>query len=145
MTSNVELQNEGVPRIVVGVDGSPDSLNALRWALDLAEERKADVTVVQAWHPSAVHTIAHAAADKDDSERVLNEIVEAHTRGGLKVTPVHVEGSAAAVLIDTSKGADLLVVGSRGRGGFTSLLLGSVSSQCVHHAPCPVLVVRPKP
>jgi nucleotide-binding universal stress UspA family protein len=59
------------------------------------------------------------------------------------VDHVVTEGSPARTLLDEARGADLLVVGSRGRGGFAGLLLGSVSQHCVHHAPCPVVVVRP--
>lgn len=139
------------PRIVVGVDGSPGGRAALRWALAEAERRCATVDAVHAWGPAvyvAAPTVAMipdrselAAAAKQLLDRVVSGEAAAHRH--VLVNQIVAEGAAARTLLDAAAGADLLVVGSRGRGGFAGLLLGSVSQQCVHHAPCPVVVVRP--
>jgi len=136
--------------IVVGVDGSPGSVRALKFALDEARVRGDDVTAVAAWHlPAAVYESAWApvAVDPQDFEKVaqaaldrsLDEAGAAET--GVSVTRLVREGQAADVLVAEAREADLLVVGSRGLGGFKGLLLGSVSQQCVHHAGCPVVIV----
>ena len=78
---------------------------------------------------------------EDDARHLLDRIVDAEETNGLEVQRLLVCGSAAELLIEQGKGADMLVVGSRGRGGFAGLLLGSVSQQVVHHAPCPVVVI----
>ena len=87
-----------------------------------------------------VNDLEQAATERLD--RVVDSIVG--TDPGVKVERRVLEGGAAGVLVDIAAGADLLVVGSRGRGGFAGLLLGSVAQQCVHHATCPVVVVRSK-
>jgi nucleotide-binding universal stress UspA family protein len=145
--------------IVVGVDGSPGSLEALRWALAEARFRGADVHVVHAWmvplldavpepwalgtpplRPSEdeVHEHLEAAAKKvlDASEAEARSVAP-----GVQCQAELAEARPATALLAAAEDADLLVVGSRGRGGFAGLLLGSVSAQCVHHAPCPVVVV----
>ena len=135
-------------RIVVGVDGSPEATAALEWALEEGRLRGSDVDVVCAF--SAVPDLSEATllADEKDAalraEELVRSVVEpaAQSRPGVRVATRTVEGRPAQVLIEAAAGADLLVVGSRGRGGFAGLLLGSVSQQCVHHAPCPVTVVR---
>ena len=137
--------------IVVGVDGSKGSLAALRFALDEAHVRGSDVKAVSAWHiPTGVYQVGYVPGPiekKDYQEpakamlvRSLEEV--AGNVDGVTVTPVVREGQAADVLTDEARGADLLVVGSRGLGGFRGLLLGSVSQQCAHHASCPVAIVR---
>jgi nucleotide-binding universal stress UspA family protein len=147
------LYNTGVNKIVAGVDGSDASRNALRWAVAEAELRDAEVVAVHAWEvPIAPIGIPPFIALDDGgmvsdiregAEELLEKVVdEAAGSSSVKVTPLAVEGPAAASLIDAARDADLLVVGSRGLGGFTSLLLGSVSHHCVTHAPCPVLVHR---
>ncbi|HVM63697.1 MAG TPA: universal stress protein [Acidimicrobiales bacterium] len=139
-------------RIVVGVDGSPGSVAALRWAVGLAQETGAEVDAVSAWWLPTGWTEGAWARDipKLGAEMFaataarLDQAVSAATGGTsdpVAVRPCVVEGASAQVLLDASKGADLLVVGSRGRGGFAGLLLGSVSQQCVHHARVPVVVV----
>ena len=84
------------------------------------------------------------AAGQRSAERVLREAIEKVRRGqpAAEVEPLVTEGPAARVLVEMSANADMLVVGSRGHGGFSGLLLGSVSQQCVHHAHCPVTVIR---
>jgi len=138
-------------RIVVGVDDSPGGRAALRWALREAELRGAELEVVNAWPlPMAEgwnrEWPADEAAFRQASTDLLQKLVaECSPPDGGRVTPSLVplrsEGPAFG-LIEYSEGADLLVVGSRGRGGFSSLLLGSVSVQCVHHARCTVVVVK---
>jgi len=141
-------------RIVVGVDGSPGSEAALRWALKLAHETGARLEAVAAWEltygwidgywPDIQRWSKEAAAAATELlEKAIAAAAHDRPEGAETIRTV-VEGPPAQVLLDRSKGADLLVVGSRGRGGFTGLLLGSVSQQCVHHARVPVAVV-PQP
>lgn len=137
-------------RIVVGVDDSPAASAALRWALEEARLRRATLEVVHTWAFPAMSELPGGAVDTllADLERgatevlgqVLDEVVGAETR--VNVVRRVLQGAPAAILVERASGADLLVVGSRGRGGFVGLLLGSVAQQCVHHAPCPVVVVR---
>ena len=87
--------------------------------------------------------IASADFEKAASKTVTDAIhAVAGPGSNVQVSSQATEGNAAQVLIDAAEGADLLVVGSRGHGGFTEALLGSVSQHCVHHAPCPVVIVR---
>jgi nucleotide-binding universal stress UspA family protein len=139
-----------VGTIVVGVDGSDGSASALRFAVEEARIRAAELRVVSAWHvPPAVYGAewTPAGVDVDEfrklGERELIESVEAAGAGeaGVHVTPILREGQPADVLLEESRGADLLVVGTRGLGGFKGLLLGSVSQQVAQHAECPVVVV----
>jgi nucleotide-binding universal stress UspA family protein len=137
------------PTIVVGVDGSPDAARALRWALDEARRRDARLLLVHGVE------IGVAAASPYGSGVVLEQLQEAgaevlaETVASVRAEGVEVDGrvevgSAAHALIEASREAELLVVGCRGHGGFSGLLLGSVSAACAHHAHCPVVVVRPE-
>ncbi|EGX54482.1 universal stress protein [Streptomyces zinciresistens K42] len=137
--------------IVVGVDGSPASLEALRWALDEARLRAAALRVVHAWsslyHGSEIARLATEAATREPLQRAAEQTLDAalaHTPGTetADIERRVVEGPPTPALIEAAQGADLLVVGSRGRGGFASLLLGSVSHQCAQHAPCPIVIVH---
>ncbi len=136
-------------RIVVGVDGSDESLAALRWALREAALRGASLVVLHAWaYPTAVGFPTMRLVDlgvmKESSEALLADAIRDATTGSpstVSIDPVVTEGSAAQALVDASEGADLLVVGARGHGGFLGLVLGSVATQVVHHATCPVVVV----
>lgn len=138
------------PHVVVGVDGSPASYEALRWAVRHARLIGATVDAVAAYEvPGAVGWSAPAVdADFDEAQARLaldDEIQKVLVQVGDVPMKQHlIRGSAAKVLIGASVGAELLVVGSRGRGGFVSLLLGSVSQQCATHASCPVVIVRPQ-
>jgi nucleotide-binding universal stress UspA family protein len=135
-------------RIVVGVDGSSASAAALRWAVHQAKITGASIDAVTAWHfPSSYGwaPVAEGAIDfESDAKKILSDVVT--EAGALEpavlVQPLVAQGNAADVLLRTAAGADLLVVGSRGHGGFASALLGSVSLHCVLHAHCPVLVFR---
>jgi nucleotide-binding universal stress UspA family protein len=135
-------------RIVVGVDGSESSKQALRWAIRQAELTGGSVDAVTAWHYPSSYGLAPLPGDGDDfdgdAKRVLTEAL-AEVSGlapEVQVEPLVAQGHPATVLLEAAQGADLLVVGSRGHGGFTSALVGSVSLYCVLHARCPVLVVR---
>jgi len=137
--------------IVVGVDGSEDSKEALRWALAEARLRRASLRAVYAWELPAVYVHGYAPPDlfdrdlmRDRAAQVLDAVV-AEVAGEDPPVPVErvtSEGSAARVLVEAASEADLLVVGSRGHGDFAALLLGSVSHQCAHHAQCTVVIVR---
>jgi nucleotide-binding universal stress UspA family protein len=136
--------------IVVGVDGSEGAVKALRFAIEEARIRHADVKVVAAWEiPAAAYSSGWIPlpVDPGDYEKIgqgaLDKSLEDAevAASGVKVTPVLREGQPADVLVAEAKDADLLVVGSRGLGGFKGLLLGSVSQQVAHHAPCPVAIV----
>ncbi|HVL27620.1 MAG TPA: universal stress protein [Acidimicrobiales bacterium] len=140
-------------RIVVGIDGSPAADEALRWAYREALLRGTSLDVVHAWLPPYAGDIAGMVPPDVEKmaeegarlvssalERVLGSATSAS--GPVEVGTTVVRGAAAETLLDASEGADVLVVGSRGRGGFRGLLLGSVSQQCASHAPCPVVIVR---
>lgn len=142
------------PTVVVGVDGSEHSRAALRWAAGEAALRGARLKIVCAWsypYVAAAGALTPVLADwegqRGDAQVALESAVAEVAAGheGLEVETVVVAGAAARVLLDAAEGADLLVVGSRGHGGFAGLLLGSVGQQCVSHAPCPVVVVRGEP
>ncbi len=144
--------------VVVGVDGSPGAGEALRWALAEARLRKVPLRVVHAWTAGAnaggygslgyIGSFASTGIEASDLERAAEEGLDrmisevVGERADVDIERQVVEGGAAAVLVGASAAGDLLVVGSRGHGGFTGLLLGSVSQQCVHHAQCPVVVVH---
>jgi nucleotide-binding universal stress UspA family protein len=137
--------------IVVGVDGSESSRRALRFALDEARLRDSAVRVVGVWHvPVAAYGGAMVAPDpalvrelEPQMARVLERALEeaGDAAAGLEVETVVREGAPVGMLLEQAQDADLLVVGSRGLGGFRGLLLGSVGQQCAHHSSCPVVIV----
>ena len=134
-------------RIVVGVDGSDSSKAALRWAIRQAKLTGASVDAVTAWRYPAGYGWTPVASELDfesDAKRALTEAL-GEVSGldpDVPVRPLVAEGNTAEVLLRTAKGADLLVIGSRGHGGLASALIGSVSLNCVLHAHCPVLVLH---
>jgi nucleotide-binding universal stress UspA family protein len=143
----------GHERVVVGVDGSDPSYSALHWAVHAATLRHAELDVVNAYdHLNVMLPMGVAPLGVDQellakaSRSLLEEMAGPAMYGtgprprSVELLPMHT--SAARALLGAALGADLLVVGSRGRGGVRGLLLGSVSQQCVHHAACPVVVVR---
>jgi nucleotide-binding universal stress UspA family protein len=141
-------EQASTPTIVVGIDGSEDAARALDWAIEEAHLRHAQLLLVHGVE------VGMAAATPYGGGQIYEELQEAGQavidRGIAVAKAAGVEaqgrmeiGSSAYALIDSSKGAALLVVGSRGHGGFAGLLLGSVSTACVHHAHCPIVVVRP--
>jgi nucleotide-binding universal stress UspA family protein len=140
--------------VVVGVDGSDGAKEALRWALAEARLRTAPLRIVHAWtyaymgattggygYMGGFDSSSAIGPENNDLQRAAEELVDrliGEVVGDVK--DVEIERQ----VIDVAA-SDLLVVGSRGHGGFAGLLLGSVSQQCVHHAPCPVVVVHPAP
>ncbi|OAR22650.1 universal stress protein UspA [Streptomyces sp. ERV7] len=140
--------NSGNPRVVVGVDGSEASHEALRWAVSHARLIRATVDAVAAYDvPGAAGWSAPAVdADLDEEQAKKDLADELHSvlgqTGDVALTSHIVRGNPAEVLIGASADAELLVVGNRGRGGFARLLLGSVSLQCAQHASCPVVIIR---
>lgn len=134
-------------RIVVGVDGSEPSKLALKWAATLAPTLGARVDAVSAWHSPSSMGYGYVPADWRpdlDAEKLLTATVE-EVFGGNRpdgMTLLTIEGNPAEVLISASASAKLIVVGSRGHGGFVGLLIGSVSATTAEHAKCPVLVVH---
>jgi nucleotide-binding universal stress UspA family protein len=137
--------------ILVGHDGSDCAQEALRWAARLAGRAHLELHVVRAWslttaprpadwEPGYVPPLAQF--QKAVTDELAAHVAAAGLDPAVPVTCHAVHRPPARGLIESAEHADLLVVGARGRGGFTGLLLGSVSDQCVHHAPCPVTVVR---
>jgi nucleotide-binding universal stress UspA family protein len=140
--------------IIVGVDHSPAARAALRFALAEAELRHTSLRAVHAWQLGYIgYSIegfyppigAQLEDLRDGAKAALDATLQEAIpdAGGVEVDRRIIEGPPAAVLIAESQDAELLVVGSRGLGGFSGLLLGSVSQQCAHHAACPVVIVRP--
>lgn len=140
------VAHPSVGSIVVGVDGSRPARRALEWAIDEARLRGAAVRVITAWeYPSAavgMEGTLEVADIEAGARRLQAAALEKVPHEDLDVAAHVVRGGAAALLVDASTDADLVVVGSRGHGGFAGLLLGSVSSQVVHHSLCTVVVVR---
>jgi nucleotide-binding universal stress UspA family protein len=135
------------PFIVVGIDGSEPSRQALRWARYLAGPLQAHVRAVSVWrHPAAYGAIAFPSDwhPEDDARQMLTDTVRevSGTDQPDDLSMIIREGNTTKELLDESVGATMLVVGSRGYGGFTGLLLGSVSAGVAEHADCPVLVVH---
>jgi nucleotide-binding universal stress UspA family protein len=150
--------------IVVGVDGSDESKRALRWAVEEAALRRADLKVVHAyeykvpWHAFAAveegmnveqmqlyqEGLQQEATEvRQQAEAFVEDVVREVDHEGVKVQTLALpDRHPADALVEQSEGADMLVVGSRGLGGFTGLVVGSVSQQCLHHAKCPVMVIR---
>jgi nucleotide-binding universal stress UspA family protein len=141
---NTAAQHE---KIVVGVDGSGHSAIALRWAIDEATLHNARLRVIYAF-PALVSLAGSTASEyypqvEKEAEQVLDQALAELPGDELgSLERVLVPGNPAKVLIEASNEAGLLVVGSRGRGGFRGMLLGSVSHHCVQHSRCPVVVVR---
>ena len=138
--------------IVVGVDGSEGALAALNFALDEAKLRQATLRVVHTWQirysggfgMEGFGPVIPADFEvRRTAEGVLHDVLQEAVpdADGVVIESRVAEGGAATVLVDESRNADLLVVGSRGLGGFAGLLLGSVGQQCAHHAACPVAIV----
>lgn len=134
--------------ILVGVDGSEGSINAVRWALREARLRNDTVEVIHSWHVPTYGYVMGAIpypidVMQDSASAVISAVLEAVTDDICDLTIAsRVDlGQAAPTLIDASKNADLLVVGRRGHGGFVSLVMGSVAQQVAAHAHCPVVIV----
>jgi nucleotide-binding universal stress UspA family protein len=147
-------QNGPDQYIVVGIDGSEPSRHAFRWALRQAKLTGAGLRAIIAWrYPVMAGGGGYAWApvsmmDATDfgelAAKQLAEVVadEVDPASDVQLSTSVVEGIAAQVLVEAAKGAELLVVGSRGHGAFTGALLGSVSQHCAHLSPCPIVIVR---
>ena len=150
--SDVSTEAEVAGGVVVGHDGSGCSQETLRWAATLAERASWPLHVVRSWRMTSAPRPATwepgYVPPMTDYEQAVLEDLRADVRDALgaeraaAVICHAVHMAPVKALLDAGRNADLLVVGSRGRGGFAGLLLGSVSDQVVHHAPCPVTVVR---
>jgi len=141
--------------IVVGVDGSDHSRRALIWSMRQAAQQQVPLTVL-AVRPDpvrpvtgvywGVHAYPEDTHNPEVAQKAIQEIVEHATNDiaetAPQVTVNVVTGDPAEELVKASRDADMVVVGSRGSGGFASLLMGSVSSKVTHHAACPVVVIR---
>ena len=141
--------------IVVGVDHSPGAKAALVFANEEARLRGATLRAVHAWQYGYIGytgpegRVPPIGGDIDELHTAAVAALEASVREALPETDVEIklhaiQGAPAGVLVEESRDADLLVVGSRGHGGFMGLLLGSVGQQCAHHAKCPVVIVHAK-
>ena len=138
--------------IVVGVDGSGPSAEALRYALRLAKLEGSRVRAVTAWHVpaasygsvGAVPLVDLRGVFEEDAKTISARALEAVApeAAGQEIEVIVREGHPAKVLLDAARDASMLVVGSRGLGGFSELLLGSVSHECAQHATCPVVIVH---
>ena len=149
----------GVEGIIVGVDDSEESRGALRWALQEGRIHGSPVVAIHAWRPPMVSPMmdvgpmapvvpedvtAMIATAREVAQELVERIVreEGGDDPGVDVRPLVAEDEPASALLEAARGADLVVVGSRGLGGFKGLLLGSVSHQVAQHAPCPVVIHR---
>lgn len=137
--------------VAVGVDGSLESREALRWALAEARLRQTPLHAVYAWQLPVVVGWEYIPRDLIDPvflENRAHQVVAAAVcevageSPDVEIESLAVEGPVVQVLLDAARDADLLVIGSRGHGGFAGLLLGSVGQQSIQHARCPVVIVR---
>jgi nucleotide-binding universal stress UspA family protein len=132
-------------KVVVGVDGSPHSDAALRWALADAEKHGGEVTAVFAWQvpfSSFPGLYDREALEKASMEFLIDKVSSIAPKPAVPLTPLVAEGDPAQSLITAAKGADLLVLGTRGRSPLAGLLLGSVSQLCAAAAECPVVLIK---
>ena len=134
----------GPQRIVVGIDGSASSIDALRWAVRQAQLTGSVVEALMVWQYPGGVVPAGVEDFEAESRRALDGAIEGAFSGAppVDVTRVVEEGEPAITLVDRATHAALLVIGSRGHGAFVGMLIGSVSQYCVTHAHCPVVVLR---
>jgi nucleotide-binding universal stress UspA family protein len=132
-------------KIVVGVDGSPHSLAALRWSLDQAEGRQGQVTVLFAWQvPFVSIPGAFDRAELEEAYRqfLIKTVSDVVPSPKVPLDTVLAEGDATEALVEASKDAEMLVLGIRGRSPVAGLMLGSVSQSCAAHSSCPVVLIK---
>lgn len=141
------MQIRRFSRVIVGVDGSPSANAATEWAAQEAEIRNASLELIHAWNYPNLGYGGYVAVledfEKDAAgvlEGIANKVRGAHP--SLTLISSLIQGPTAQTIIDRAKEADMVVVGSRGKGGFTGLLLGSVGQQLVHHCPAPVVIIH---
>jgi nucleotide-binding universal stress UspA family protein len=135
-----------LPVIVVGVDGSPSSQRAVRWASEQAKLTGATLRAVSSWRwPNYITRIPPGVDLASDTRRTLDEVLQEALTGSedVSVTRHVIEGPPGPALLTQAQDATLLVVGALGRAAFPGMLLGSVAEYCVRHGSCPVVVVRP--
>jgi nucleotide-binding universal stress UspA family protein len=135
-----------VPVIVVGVDGSPSSQRAVRWAAQQAKLTGATLRAVSSWRwPNYITRIPPGVDLASDTRRTLDEVLQEALTGSedVSVTRHVIEGPPGPALLTQAQDATLLVVGAQGRAAFPGMLLGSVAEYCVRQGSCPVVVVRP--
>ena len=141
-------------KIVVGVDGSPQAKRAVSWALEEAGAHGDEVLLVHAWEFPAILTISYHGPtlpvfSREEVEKLSQQLLDKAADEARRQAPTLtvstrlVEGHPGKVLVEAAQGARLLVVGSRGMGGFKGMVMGSVSTSCVHHARCPIVIVPP--
>lgn len=141
-------KDQSLRRIVVGVDGSSSSDEALLWAAEEAIRSSAELVLVHGWTYPYAGTKSAASEPRDEMRRDAMRVLEAGTLRAAQVAPsvstqaIISEEAPAKAILDAAVGSDLVVVGSRGRGGFASLVLGSVSRTVLQHSPCPVAVIH---
>jgi nucleotide-binding universal stress UspA family protein len=143
------MSDAPTPLVVVGIDGSAEAAAALRFAVEEAALRGARLRIVCAWEPSTSSYAGEAFAATPDvflesehrAESLLRAALEQVPAGGVVAEALAEEGRPVTVLLEQSEGADLLVVGSRGRGVTKRLLLGSVGHDLAHHVCCPLVIV----
>jgi nucleotide-binding universal stress UspA family protein len=135
------------PQIVVGVDGSPESRDALIWAAQHAELVGGTLRVVYAWSPPVLEALSlPPLMDWEPLRERAEDFPAAFAREtlgdapGISIVPMAVRGTPAQVLVEASEQADLLVIGSRGLGGLKGMVLGSVGHHCAAHAHCPIVI-----
>ncbi|MET0828178.1 MAG: universal stress protein [Microbacterium sp.] len=141
------MDNSAAHTILVGVDASASSIAALRKAAELASALDAPIEAVTVWHSPATFDGTFAAqvwSPETEAQEVLTASISKAFPDGPpeRFTSTIIPGPTASTLIDKSRDAGMLVLGSRGRGGFRGLLLGSVSAACAQHAHCPVLIMH---
>lgn len=132
-------------RLVVGVDGSPSSRNALEWAVRQAELAGGTITAITAWGYPLFYGVEMAGVFDDIHRAAEEALADTVAQIGDTRVAIHqevVQGNIVEALLEAAATADLLVVGSRGHGGFVGSLLGSVSQHCSQYSPCPVVIVR---
>lgn len=133
-------------RVVVGVDGSNPADAAIDWACRRANRDQAELVVVHAWHqPASIRNRSSRDATRTDAGAILDQAVDrCHALGAVAVHRELVEGTPATILVEASRRADLLVVGSRGRSRLTTTFLGSVATAVSGQAQCPVVILPPR-
>ena len=142
------VESQRTRRIVVGIDGSPAATAALDWAATMADSTGATVEVIATWQwPTGYGAGPMFPSEYDpsgDAARIVREAIDSARplHPGVEFVALVVEGHASKVLVDASRGAELLALGTRGHGELGALLLGSVTEHCAAHAHCPVLVLR---
>jgi nucleotide-binding universal stress UspA family protein len=133
-------------RVVVGVDGSEESIAALRRGVIIADALNASIEAVSSWYfPSGYAAMGDAEySPLDDATAILSGATKSvfGSNAPAWFTTAPIEGNPADVLIEQSRGAEMLIVGSRGHGGLAGVLFGSVSAMCAEHAHCPVLIIH---